>query len=66
MAIYHVMHNQADRSDWDVIDAWVDSKGLDHVLAEIGATLRMNGIPTSQLQRELNWWRGQITKPGEN
>lgn len=61
MAVWSIMHNMADATDWDLIDSVPKSKALEMVRS----VLSDNGVEGEELEREMGWWKGQIESTGK-
>ena len=58
IAVYKVMHNQAEADEWELIDKYnVDNS----ILKWIKSILEDNGI--ENINQELEWWGRQISYP---
>ena len=56
MAVYRVMHNQANKNDWDTFDKYSRNQALDW----IKSILISNKTPEEQIKKELDWWQRQL------
>jgi DnaJ domain len=61
MAVYSIMHNKADATDWEIID----SVPKDQAMEKIRSVLSDNGVEGEELEREMGWWKGQIEATGK-
>ena len=61
MAVYSIMHNKADATDWDIID----SVPGETALQRIRSILSDNGMADDELEREMEWWKKQISSTGK-
>ena len=64
MAVYKILHNQADFPEWELIDKFRAEN--QPVLEWISSILKSNGIQSPELEQELHWWQQQISQPSDN
>lgn len=57
MAVYKVMHNQADLPEWNIMDKYPRAKALGWIMS----ILRSNSVPENELKKEMDWWQKQLT-----
>lgn len=61
MAVYSIMHNKANATDWNIIDSVSKEKALQ----DIRSILSDNGMHGEELEKEMFWWRTQIESTGK-
>lgn len=61
MAVYSIMHNKASATDWELID----SVPAETAMQRIRSILSDNGMEGEELEREMGWWRTQISSTGK-
>lgn len=62
MAIYKILHNQADVAEWRLLDKQIHDYGLDEVVSWIGTILEMNGIDEKQIEAEKAWFKRELAR----
>jgi len=61
LSVWAIMHNQATKESWQIMDRWVAELGLEEVLILIKSIIEDNHEDCSELKSgEMQWWRSEL------